>query len=79
MYETSKRNTVVGDDIVSENFYCDICDQTDLVPSLVELTANYGSAHDGERVKLRVCGDCMDWLIDAISERAGKPKNIVNW
>lgn len=73
------RNTAIIDDTISETFCCDICDQMDLVPSFVELTANYGSAHDGEWVKLRVCGDCMDWLFDAISERAEKPRNIVNW
>ena len=58
----------------SGGFDCDICNQTDLVPSQIELVAAYGSAHDGERVKLKICGDCMDWLFDSISERAQKPK-----
>lgn len=71
--------SVVGDDIPVENFCCDICDQPDLVPSRVELVAAYGSVHDGERVKLKICGDCMDWLFNSISERAQKPKNIINW
>ena len=67
--------SVIGE----ENFCCDICDQTDLVPSWVELVAAYGSAHDGVQVKLKICGDCMDWLFDSISERAQKPKKIINW
>lgn len=79
MWEISGKNTDNIDDTVGDCFYCDICDQMDLVPSFVELTANYGSTHDGERVKLWVCSDCMDWIFDAISEHAGKPKNMVNW
>ena len=71
--------SVIGEEVIAENFCCDICDQTDLVPSWVELVAAYGSAHDGERVKLKICGDCMDWLLNSISERAQKPKNIINW
>jgi len=58
--------TIFREDVLSESFVCDLCDQTDLVPSLVELAANYGSVHDGERVKLRICGNCMDWLFDGI-------------
>lgn len=71
--------SVIDTDVIEGNFCCDICDQTDLVPSQIELVAAYGSSHDGERVKLKICGDCFDWLFDSISERAEKPKNIINW
>lgn len=70
-----QRDNNGGMSVISEgNFRCDICDQTDLVPSQIELVAAYGSSHDGERVKLKICGDCIDWLLNTISERAGKLK-----
>lgn len=52
-------------------FRCDLCERKDLVPSKVELEANYGSTHDGERVTLHVCGDCMDWMFNSLVQ--GKP------
>ena len=55
-------------------FECDICDRYDTYgPSKITLEANYGSKHDGERVTLNVCGDCMDWLFDSIVKRASRP------
>lgn len=48
------------------DFRCDLCERVDLVPSKVTLEANYGSVHDGERVTLHICGDCMDWMLDSL-------------
>ena len=71
----------IEDEVIASGrgFDCDICDQPDLVPSTITLEANYGSKHDGTRVTLNVCGDCMDWIIDNIVEWAGKPKNFMHW
>jgi len=75
-----RNNTAAVDDMVRSGvFYCDICDQSDLVPSMVTIEANYGSKYDGERVTLRVCSDCIDWLLDNIAEHGGKPKHITSW
>lgn len=79
MQNVNRNSTVVGGVVRSSGFYCDICDQSDLVPSVVTLEANYGSKYDGERVTLMVCGDCMDWLRDSIAKHGGEPKRITDW
>ncbi len=80
MQGMNKDSAAVIDDMVRNGgFYCDICDQHDLAPSTITLAANYGSTHDGERVTLMVCGDCMDWLFDSIAEHGEKPKRITSW
>ena len=80
MQNVDRNSIVTIDDVVRRGvFYCDICDQSDLVPSAVTLEANYGSKYDGERVTLWVCGDCIDWLIESIAEYGGKPKHIASW
>ena len=72
--------TSYEDAFLRNSFVCDICDQYDVYgPSQITLEANYGSKHDGERVTLNICGDCMDWIYDRIIERAGKPKRITQW
>lgn len=55
-----------------ENFHCDICGKGDLVPSWLALAASYGSIHDGERIRLKLCGDCADQLFYSISEHKAK-------
>lgn len=51
------------------DFICDVCGKRDLVPSTITLKANYGSTHDGERKKLHVCGQCLDWFFDGLVQR----------
>lgn len=46
----------------NENSICELCGNMDYVLSVVWLQANYGSKHDGKRVKLCICGNCMDRL-----------------
>ena len=76
----SEENEEESMDSIWSGFECDICDQDDIYgPSLITLEASRGSKHDGERVTLNVCGDCMDWIYDRIIERAGKPKRITHW
>lgn len=79
MQNVDRNSTAVDDVVRNGGFYCDICDQTDLVPSVVTLEANYVSKYDGERVRLLVCGDCIDWLRDSIAKHGGKPKRITDW
>lgn len=45
---------------------CEVCGQEDLCLSTIQLRANYGSIHDGERITLHVCGDCIDRLFDLL-------------
>ncbi len=48
------------------DFICEICGKQDLASSHIRLEANYGSIHDGERLELYVCGDCMDKIFEAL-------------
>lgn len=66
------------------NFVCDLCDKYcgtgDDVPSIVTMTANYGSTeHDGDKLTLRVCGDCIDWLMNSIPADVGEWGRTVPW
>ena len=66
------------------DFVCDLCgrfrgDGGD-VPSVVTAIANYGSTrHDGDKLTLQLCGDCIDWLMDSIPEGAGEWERVVPW
>lgn len=51
------------------DFICGICGQPDIVASKMIVEANYGSANDGERVTLDVCGNCIDKLFEAIQKK----------
>lgn len=80
LQDIDRNSKMAIDDVAHRGvFYCDICDQSDLVPSAVTLEANYGSKYDGERVTLLVCGDCIDWFIESIAEHGGKSKHIASW
>ena len=49
------------------DFICPICKQkAPCYTSFVTLQAGYGSIYDGEKAKVRVCGDCMDDLYEKI-------------
>lgn len=48
-----------------KNCICDICGQEFLCPSIITLNAGYGSIHDGERLRLELCGDCFDTLFNS--------------
>lgn len=55
--------------VQNTDFICEICGKSDMVASKVILDANYGSANDGERVTLDVCGNCIDWLFSVIQKK----------
>lgn len=50
----------------NDDFICEVCGRPDLVPSMVTICANYGSQHDGETVTVKLCGECVDWLLDGL-------------
>ena len=55
--------------VQNTGFICEICGQPDIVASKIILQANYGSANDGERVTLDVCGNCIDKLFAVIQKK----------
>lgn len=66
------------------NFTCDLCGRFrgdgDDTPSTVVMTANYGSKRfDGSRLSLKLCGDCVDWMMGSVPERAGEWERVVPW
>lgn len=52
---------------MQDMFICPICGDKDYVSSTITLQANYGSIHDGERVTIRLCGECFDKLLSAVN------------
>lgn len=58
-----------------KNNYCEICGNCDLVLSEIQLKACYGSRHDGESLTLKICGDCIDRIIDYINRIDEKKGN----
>lgn len=49
---------------------CAICQGTDTGTaclSTVTLRPGYGSVHDMETYTVNLCGDCIDWLIEALA------------
>ena len=54
------------------DFICEICGRPDIIASKMILQANYGSANDGERVTLDVCGNCIDKLFAIIQKKERK-------
>ena len=58
-----------------KNNYCEICGNSDLVLSEIQLKACYGSRHDGESLTLKICGDCIDRIIDYINRIDEKKGN----
>lgn len=61
-------------------FTCDLCGACDDVPSIVTMTANYGSTeHDGDKVALRLCGHCIDLWMDSLPDGAGQWERVVSW
>ncbi len=48
------------------NKNCELCGEPELVLSTVQLTCNYGSKNDGERLRLHICGACADKLYSFI-------------
>lgn len=54
---------------------CAICQGTDTGTaclSTVTLRPGYGSVHDMETYKVTLCGDCIDWLINALAAQEGE-------
>lgn len=47
-------------------FVCPMCGEQYYMPSMIVLCPDFGSAHDGERISIQICGACMDKLITAI-------------
>ena len=52
------------------NGNCEICGRKELVRSIIELTCNYGSKHDGEQMTMLICGECADKLYEAVKSKA---------
>lgn len=51
------------------DFICPVCKQeSPCYASFVTLQAGYGSVHDGEKAKVRVCGACMDNLYRTLTQ-----------
>lgn len=50
------------------NNMCELCGSSDIVMSAVRLSCNYGSKYDGEKINLRICGDCADKLFEFIQK-----------
>ena len=51
------------------DFICPVCKQeSPCYASFVTLQAGYGSVHDGEKAKVRVCGECMDYFFRVLVE-----------
>lgn len=49
------------------DFVCPVCDQkSPCYASFVTLQAGYGSIHDGEKAKIRICGECIDQLFERL-------------
>ena len=66
------------------NFTCDLCGRYcgtgDDVPSIVSMVGNYGSTkHDGDKVTLRLCGNCIDLWMDSIPPETGRWERVVPW
>lgn len=50
-------------------FRCEICGGTDVADTVLSeiiITAGYGSKLDGERVRLKICGECADRVLSAM-------------
>lgn len=48
---------------------CQICGSTDIADmalSEVVVNAGYGSNHDGQQLRLVVCGECVDRLLETL-------------
>lgn len=48
------------------NNKCKLCGKSDLVLSNLHLTCNYGSKYDGEDLRLALCGECADKMLEFI-------------
>lgn len=54
------------------NARCELCGGEDCAGaalSRLRLTCGYGSAHDGERIELVICGSRIDRILDIIQEK----------
>ncbi len=57
------------------NKNCELCGKPELVLSAVQLTCNYGSKNDGERLTLHICGACTDKLYSFILKESEENKH----
>lgn len=58
------------------DFICPVCKQeSPCYASFVTLQAGYGSVHDGEKAKVRVCGDCVDQLFKRLEVKPANKKS----
>ena len=52
------------------DFICPVCKQeSPCYASFVTLQAGYGSVHDGEKAKVRICGECIDRLFEKLETK----------
>lgn len=55
---------------------CDLCGNESLIPSRIIIECNYGSAYDGERLMLEICGDCADRIYSSVIESYKDGNNV---
>ena len=53
----------------NSNFICPRCAQVDVTPSVIIKQGNYGSAHDTERVTVKVFGECFDKVFESVQRQ----------
>lgn len=55
---------------------CQLCGKPTQCPSVMVISGGYDSAHDMERIVLRVCGECTDRLFDSLIARGTEVEDI---
>ena len=64
--------------ITNSRFICSSCGDMADIASVLQLHANYGSAHDGTRLDLKLCGRCMDAVFNFIQQERKKKERKYN-
>ena len=60
--------------VQNTDFVCEICGKRDIVLSSLRLQCNYGSANDGEKLRLNICGTCADMVYERIQKKKSEAK-----
>ena len=58
--------------ITNSSFICSSCGGMADIASILQLHANYGSAHDGTRLDLKLCVRYMDVVLSFIQQERKK-------
>ena len=59
MYELTRKELIMTQER-KPSFICAICGGQFNFLSTIIMQANYGSAYDGDRIEIPLCGDCFD-------------------